>query len=142
MKETDEMRTRLYKASGIAAMIPGLQYAIDALQATIDGLRGELAELQGMAPLSAQAIGGRYGWSLDPKERKREMQRRMEITKTRRVNDPQHPDHSKWVVSVRKARKRYWASLSARQRKQLIEKMQAGRRASAAQRINGKEATE
>jgi hypothetical protein len=100
-----------YALFGLAAIVPGLQHAIDMLQQLLNEIKEELAHAQAHAPpakqprrakLSSAAAGrksweaatpaqrqariaamqaGRKrkkprGWSADPEERKREMQRR------------------------------------------------------------------
>lgn len=135
---------------GCAGMIPGLQRAIDLVQAEIDRLRLRLEAAQqalaaggqlALAPArrgrpakalatAREAVNRAAGssWAnLSPAERSVEMKRRMAVAREKRKHDA--------ISSGAKGR---WARMGKKQRAEWLGKMQAGRRrASAKQRVNG-----
>jgi len=43
-------------------------------------------------------------------------------------SDPAHPHHKRWVKSISMARRRHWESLTPKERRAHLAKMQAGRK--------------
>ena len=90
-----------YEKAGMAALLPGLQFIVEQIQAQIDELRvaiagAERADIpESIVPIKPKRGRGRppgsknrttrYGWSTDPEERKVEMARRMTLAKARPV---------------------------------------------------------
>ena len=91
----DDKKTNEYIQMGIAALLPGMQYLIDKMQAQIDDFRQELARLQGTQPKKlgrppkerpqnvespARSRGSASYWAkMTPKERSAEMRRRQQV---------------------------------------------------------------
>jgi hypothetical protein len=105
---------------GIAALLPGMQFMLDRMQAELDAMRDHLAVLQqGESTDSSRknpkrVAGGRSGWSSDPEERSREMRRRRALSKRKKQADG--------------GRKR-WAGMSKAAKADWLGKMQAGKAA-------------
>jgi hypothetical protein len=71
---------QMIQAAGIAAMIPGFQMAIDALQQSLDRMRAQLQQLQkgDAPPVKARRNPSKAYWSsMTPEERSKEMRRRI-----------------------------------------------------------------
>lgn len=115
---------------GLMALLPGIDHAIERLQAERESILARLAAMQnGDAP--AKRGGGRppgkgrgsTGWSADPEERKAEMQRRMAKW------NPNFRQKKGFREKMRAAAKKRWAKMKPAERKQQLAKMQAGKRA-------------
>ena len=150
--------SRKYELMGMAAMIPGMQLAIEVMQAQLDQMRAALAQAQNDDHAPLRKVGRprkaesvvvkdptRGGWSADPEERKREMARRLAARQAKpkirmksaqklHPRDAQHPNHEQWLRAVSKASKRSWAALSPAERQARIDATNAGR---AVARANG-----
>ena len=136
MKESAEQSK--YMQMGMAALLPGLQLAIETMQKHLDEMRADLARMQNgdrpkrgrPAKTVREVIDGRnrYGWPADPEERKAEMKRRL-AARGRKLQpkDPGHPDHERWRANLSKARKKAWAAMTPRQQKERLRKMAAGK---------------
>jgi hypothetical protein len=87
-----------FAQAGMAAVLPGLQYALDYLQSQVDHLRIQLAAAQGAAvpgeappkkrgrppkqtpvPVQQLSTQAAYWAAMTPEERKAEMKRRMKL---------------------------------------------------------------
>jgi hypothetical protein len=81
-KNTSEKINR-WTASGIAAFIPGLQYAIDTLQDQLNELRAELARYQEMEVVGETVKPAKKtAWTgMSAEERSAEMKRRIAVSK-------------------------------------------------------------
>lgn len=139
MSKLESPQTK-YVAAGMAAMLPGMQYALDLLQGLVDEMRGQLAGMQAGLPVKPArgrppkaAAQGRNGWPASPAARKREMARRMAKRASRATHPRQvgHPDHEQWLAQMRRAQARHWRGLTAAQRKARTDAMLAGRKPSA-----------
>lgn len=131
-----------YQAAGLAAMIPGFQMAIDALQAKLEELRTQLTELQSSTHVR-QSKNAQHtvrhlinatrkpNWPTDPEERKAEMKRRMAKRNAKKGHghprNPDHPGNAAWKRKMRSSRKAQWAGLSPEDRQARLAKMQAGK---------------
>lgn len=161
--------SRKFESMGRAAMLPGMTYMLELMQAQIDELRAEMNELHTIAPHGGERIGAgrpkkiaaalgeqisvRSGkpithpyWSkLTPEQRSAEMTKRQAaaLAKKAKANHPRHPDHPKhaeWVEKMRAVNKAKWAGMSPKERKARQAVMQTAREKAAA-RVNGPEVT-
>jgi hypothetical protein len=117
-----------YEGWGRMAAIPGLQLAIDELQALLNELRGVMAERQAAEPPQPQTKRhpAKSGWDhMTPAERSAEMVRRRAVAKANKT-------------SARRSasRKALWDKQSPAQRKQWLAALQAGR-TKAREAVNG-----
>jgi len=128
----ENSQLNLFAASGMAAIIPGFQYALDQLQKMLDDIRLQLAAMQGgVTPKRGRPAGstGRNGWSDDPVERRAEMKRRMAKRQPHlHPRDKNHPEHAAWVEKMRQVQKKRFEGMSFKERKEWKAKMQQGRR--------------
>src|SRR5689334_15436999 len=83
MKTTPKSELTQFATMGMAAMLPGLQYAVELMQKQLDEFRARLAALQnGRArvckPPTAKRVNGivEYWARMTPAERRAEMKRR------------------------------------------------------------------
>jgi len=128
MLKTNE-QTQRYALLGMAAMLPGMEMAVEVLQQQIAEMRQALAEVQRTVekPWRAERpdrelrtvevpTSKRGGWPADPKERKAEMARRVNarVAKVR-------------GRKISEAQKSAWAGMSVRQRKARLAAMAAGK---------------
>jgi len=151
----DAKQLQLMAASGYAAMIPGVQLAIDHLQSMVNDLRRQLLSMQqpasqapakrgrppkaaatGSRPADPAARRARSGWSSDPAARKREMKRRQAKRKHQaeptHPRDANHPDHAKWLRKMRAVQSKRWAEMTPTARQARLDVMTAGRAVKAA----------
>jgi len=139
-EDLDELH--LHARMGRAALIPGMQRAIEIMQRELDKMRLDLMGLEApeKQPESKRKNFGTIlekirkqpsGWSSDPEERKREMARRMAAhqkkAKGLHPRDADHPDHAKWLRKMRRVSKRTWEKLSPAERNERQNKMRAAR---------------
>jgi hypothetical protein len=147
MKSTENTT---YAVMGVAALLPGMQFMIEQMQAKLDDMRAMLAGLQtgerprrGRPPGSAKAEGARSAWAgMTAEERSIEMKRRFAVRMAKQTGkmhprDPNHPKHQEFAAKVRKAQKRAWANLTPAQRKARLARMLAGRGKKQEQAVNG-----
>jgi hypothetical protein len=121
MSLDDEVRT--YAQMGMAAMLPGMEYALELMQRQIDEIRARLAELQeadrsarnAPAPKRARPTGG---WPEEAAARKREMARRMTVARAKAKGE-----------KISQAQRKTWDEMSPRKRKQRLAAMAAGKAA-------------
>ena len=115
-----------YEQMGIAALLPGMQHALEIIQGQIDHMRARLAELQGgeAAPRkvgrpkkTVNSPAAKSGWPDDPEERSREMKRRQAVAREKRA-----------AAAKGASAKRRWAKMTVKQRREHLAKMQAGRK--------------
>jgi len=138
-----------YERMGIAAMLPGMVHAVEIMQTQINAMRERLALLESGAPRRggrprtrpAQAddtdargvpLKSDYWRSMTPEQRSAEMRRRFAkraSSKATHPRDPEHPDHEAWARKTKRSNRKFWDSLSPRQRKQKIAAMAAARAA-------------
>jgi hypothetical protein len=126
---------------GMAALLPGMQFMIERMQAELDEMRRALGILQaGEVPKKVgrprKVATGASGWSDDPEERSREMKRRYEVRDKKRAaqgnpRDKDHPNHAEWVAKTAKAHKRFWKNMTPAQRKARLAAMAAGQKRNA-----------
>jgi len=126
-------QTSFYAAAGLAAMIPGMQYAIDQMQKQLDEMKARLMTLQGGAP----ARRGRP--PADPEARSREMKRRIAVSRGKAVpksathpRDRNHPEHAAWLRKMKRAQKKRWEAMTPIVREAQLATMAAGRSKAAA----------
>ena len=109
-----ETRKKIMKSSnwermGLAAMVPGMQYLIELMQAELDRMRDMLAGAAETQPRKAPSsglntkgkpVGDSYWASMTAEERSAEMLRRRAVAAGKRKLHPRdkaHPDHEKWT---------------------------------------------
>ena len=137
MKQPHEQNR--YAAMGMAAMLPGLQYALELMQHQLDDFRAELARLQGgEAPRAkigrpkGSANKAKSGWeNMTAEERSAEMKRRQAVAKANKAThprDPNHPGHDEWVANLRKIQLKHWNKQSPAQKEARIAAMEAGKK--------------
>jgi hypothetical protein len=134
MRSKNENAT--YAQMGVAALLPGMQFMIDRMQAELDTMRTLLTGLQedgGSVKRGrpAKSRVNHMGWPADPEERKAEMRRRMKVRAAKKAThprDPNHPEHEQWVAKMSAATKKRWGKLSVRAKKERLARMQAGRK--------------
>lgn len=153
MKRIDDTKANMYAQMGMAALLPGFQYALELMQRQLDEFRATLAALQnGAAPakrgpgrlrnaplpvagsgqLTARGTPLKKGYwaQFTPEERVAEMRRRREVQMANKAvhpRDPRHPGHAEWLRTVGKAAKKSWAKLTPAQKRDRLAKMAAGR---------------
>jgi hypothetical protein len=115
-----------YAAMGVAALLPGMQYTIEVMQAKLDEMRALLAHVQesGAQPEPKSPRGGASWASLTPEERSTEMRRRMAVAR-----GEAKPRTSVQSTALGRQRQKEWAAMSPRKRKERLAKMLAGRQA-------------
>ena len=107
--------TQRYALMGMAAMLPGMEFAVEILQQQIAEMRAVLTDLQSADEPAVQSRRG--GWPADPEERKAEMARRVNVRAAKTKGQ-----------KISEAGKATWAGLSVRQRKARLAAMAAGRK--------------
>ena len=146
----------IYTQAGLAAFIPGMQRAIEALQSELDQMRARLAALQnGRAPAGAPHRGrppgsahpkspdklnvkGRplapnSGWPADAAARRREMKRRRQVTQAKRARAA--ADNATQRARMSAAAKARWAKMTRAERREHLDKMAAGKQAKPAVKL-------
>jgi len=111
--------TKKYALMGMAAMLPGMELAVEVLQRQIAEMRAALNGLQEAEALPTakrKVNDNRGGWPADPQARKEEMARRLAA---RKANSKGH--------KLSEAAKERWAAMSTRQRKARLAAMEAGK---------------
>jgi len=146
----------IYTQAGLAAFIPGMQRAIEALQSELDQMRARLAALQaGEAPAPAKrrgrppsgplpkhpnqlnargkplAVGS--GWPADAAARRREMKRRRQVTQAKRAAADSAEQRTRAKMSA--AAKDRWAKMTRAERRERLDKMAAGKQAKPAVKL-------
>jgi hypothetical protein len=119
MSLDDEVRT--YAQMGMAAMLPGMEYALELMQRQIDEIRSRLVELQEADKIARNAPAPRErqrrGWPKQPAARRREMARRVQVAR----------DKSKGE-KISQAQRRTWDAMTPRARKARLAAMAAGKK--------------
>ena len=151
MKRTDNQNAS-YAQMGMAATLPGLIRALEIVQQHVDELQAQLGQRQpagkklgrtSKADLEQRAqldvtnlLGAKSGWPADPEERRAEALRRRAVAAAKRnpatpkklhPRDAEHPDHTKWLRTMRRAQRKSWDAMSATERESRIAKAVAGR---------------
>jgi hypothetical protein len=140
-----EKETATYAQMGMAALLPGMQYMLEQMEALAAEMRANLTALQQgprrgrpkKLPIGKMdhADRARSGWSDDPEERRTEMARRLAVRKKNKAmhpRDPNHPKHAEWAAKVSKAQKKRWGKLTVAERKAQLARMTAGKTEEAA----------
>jgi hypothetical protein len=116
-----------YEQMGIAALLPGMTYAIEVMQKQVDEMRAQLTgSINGDDPVKrkvgrpAGAAGNRAGWSDDPEERKVEAQRRADMRRQNKLTEERRE-------RGRIAAKKRWDGLTAKQKAAHVQRMNEGR---------------
>lgn len=120
MATDDELRS--YAQMGMAAMLPGMEYALELMQRQINEMRAGLAHLQDLDKYARNAPKPKRrssGWPDDPEERKKEMQRRQRVARKKSGTT---------AKKMSTAAKRHWDKMTPRQRKTRLAAMLAGRK--------------
>ena len=141
MKHEDDTYTQF----GMAAIIPGWQYAIDLLQQQLDAFRADLAARQQKPGSKPNTNSGalQYWARLTPKQRAAEMLRRG-MTRTKHVStsrkadtkaappthprDPLHPKHEEYLQKLRAGVRKRYKNMTPEQRKAQMASAIAARR--------------
>ena len=141
-EKNDAMRSSKYEQMGMAALLPGMTYAIELVQKQLDEMRaqldgivnGDVAEpkKQGRAKGSKMADAARSGWPDDPEERRREMKRRI----AKRAKNAEAAGVN-LRAKIAHGQKAAWASYTPAQRKRRIAAVMAGKMAAKAKHVNG-----
>lgn len=124
-----------YATMGVAALLPGMQYMCEIMQAKLDEMRAMLAHAQGNGaapkrgrpPKSESPRGGASWGGLTPEERSTEMKRRQRVGAQKRAEAEAEAARASKKAMLSAARKRQWDSLSKAQQKARTAKMTAGR---------------
>jgi hypothetical protein len=105
-----------YEQMGMAALLPGMQFAIECMQRQLDEMRAQLAQMQnGRQPAKKSrsmkqnpSKVGNIGWPADPAARSAEMKRRMAVARAKapKIKGPGSPAFAKRASNAAKAR---WA---------------------------------
>ena len=89
----------VYAKMGVAAMLPGIQFALEYLQARLDEMRAQLVDLQvGAAPKKKNS-----NWRLSPEGAKA-------------ISQAQKRRWAQQKQTISNARKEYWAKMTPEQR--------------------------
>jgi hypothetical protein len=147
LKQTDENsalsdRDLQLMQMGRATVIPGFQKAIDVLERRhTPSAAAAVAELRRLEPakptVERRSKGSKSYWAkMTPEERTIEMRRRRGVADAKKVaklhpSNKNHPDHDKWRKKLGDTRRKEWAALSPRQRKQRVKKLRDGKAAKA-----------
>lgn len=136
MKTTNDNAT--LAAMGLAAMIPGVKHAQQAINQLLDSMLAQLEAMQngslpkrGRPPgLKSKTAGPWAG--MTPEQRSAEMKRRISLRKVNgHPRDADHPGHAAWAENLRKATKARWAKMSPKEKTARQAAMQAGKKAAA-----------
>jgi hypothetical protein len=116
--KTIDPELRSYAQMGMAAMLPGMEYALELMQRQINEIRESLSHLQQLDHTARNLPAKRQtkGWSDDPEERRAEMARRMQVARAKVKGQ-----------TLSDQRKREWQQMSPRKRKARLAAMAAGK---------------
>jgi hypothetical protein len=127
--------TTTYAQMGMAALIPGMQYMIEHMQKELDSMREYLGILQtadddggdkGPMKNPKRVKGSQGPWKdMTPEERSIEMRRRMAVARGEKPARKQAKPVKDSALS--QERRKAWAALSPKKRKERLAKMAAGR---------------
>jgi hypothetical protein len=138
----DDEQTIKYANFGMAAMIPGIQAAVDALQQLLDDMRLQLAAAQGRDSVRVNKTPRE---NLDRQAAYRAKNVAKGLTaggKPRKLHprDPNHPKHEEWAKKIAKAKgqkvkkyseaqKGYWANMTPEERKaEMVRRLKVRRK--------------
>jgi hypothetical protein len=124
-------------AAALQALIPGIGFTLELITEALKELELEAAAASAFVNNPAVASDlkprprneAKGGWPNDPKERSREMKRRLALAKRKKQKDQPKPQP---FSSQSKAGTERWLHMTKKQRKAHLEAMQAGRRRKAA----------
>lgn len=139
--------TTKYEQMGIAALLPGMTYAIELVQKQLDEMRGQLEVIMSGGG-TARKVGrpkgstsaSRNGWAgMTPEERSAEMRRRQMVAVGKAEPRAKKRGTTK-EGKIGSYQKQLWASYTPAQRKKRIAAARAGfmaAKAAKAKHVNG-----
>lgn len=139
-----------YEQMGIAALLPGMTFAVELIQKQLDEMRAQLTGIVFSAEKRAvgrpkgsknkrMAAGGQSWAGLTPEERSAEMKHRMALAKKNKAAQQAAPVNGKDPKYVA-AGKAAWTSRSKKAQREHIARMKAAlaaKRAAQAKHVNG-----
>lgn len=121
----------MYTQMGMAALLPGMQYALDQMQKIVDDFREQLATLQNGGGKKTIRIKDEkksaYWANMTAEERSQEVKRRMTMRTKLHPRDPAHPNHQAWLTRVTRANRKRWNSMTPEQRQAQMSAAGRGR---------------
>jgi hypothetical protein len=122
----------MYTQMGMAALLPGMQYALEQMHKLVEDFREQLAGLQnGSGKTTTNKVGKKiatgYWDKMTPEQRSAEMKRRMASRSGLHPRDSKHPKHNEWLRKVRLANRRRWESMTPQQQREQMSAAGAGR---------------